>query len=234
MKIRTTGRQAFNVPNNEEGHLFVRLLQKFRNRGWYYRARGRGSRQEHGNQYSIPQEHAEWLAVYLRSKWTEQSINALVDMYSPTGRIRPVEPEPQPVAMSQSTVYSVPMAEWSHPIEVGSPVAINAAGQVYAVGLHGMEALTNRLGTAVSNSNGPIGEGEGQINIVLDPAVSHRPLLQSAIGEKAPEPENEVELTVAEQEMLGSLLQNWADTEVEYWPEEEGNVFQGLYEKLVD
>lgn len=68
MRIRTQGNQAFNVPNTEEGHLFIRLLRKFRNRSWHYRARGRGSRQEHGDQHGIPQEFAEWFAVYLKDR----------------------------------------------------------------------------------------------------------------------------------------------------------------------
>jgi len=65
MKIKTRGKQAFNVPNDPLGRMFLHLIKKYRNRGWYYRARGRGPREHHGNQYDIPQEHAEWLAVYL-------------------------------------------------------------------------------------------------------------------------------------------------------------------------
>lgn len=64
-KIKTQGAQAFNVPNDSEGQEFLRLLRKFRNRGWSYHARGRGSRKEHGNPHSIAQEHSEWMAVYL-------------------------------------------------------------------------------------------------------------------------------------------------------------------------
>lgn len=65
MNIKTSGNQVFNVPNNEEGREFLRLLRKFRNRGWHYRARGRGSRKEHGCQHGIGQEHSEWMAVYM-------------------------------------------------------------------------------------------------------------------------------------------------------------------------
>ena len=68
MKIKTRGSQAFNVPNDEEGRGFLKLLRKFRNRGWHYRALGRGSRKEHGCQASIAQEHSEWMAVYLNDR----------------------------------------------------------------------------------------------------------------------------------------------------------------------
>ncbi len=68
MKIKTQGSQAFNVPNNPLGRFFLHLLKRYRNRGWYYRARGRGSRKEHGCQASIPKEHSEWMAVYMSPK----------------------------------------------------------------------------------------------------------------------------------------------------------------------
>ena len=85
MKIRSRGAQVFNVPNTKEGHVFLKLLRKFRNRGWYYKARGRGSRKEHGSQDSIPQEHAEWLAVYMTSKnasWQGVRIGPLLDRWA--------------------------------------------------------------------------------------------------------------------------------------------------------
>jgi hypothetical protein len=65
LKIETQGNQVFNVPNTIEGHEFLRLMNKFINRPlWAYRARGRGPRPLWGA-LSIPQEHAEWLAVYI-------------------------------------------------------------------------------------------------------------------------------------------------------------------------
>ena len=68
MEIQTQGSQTFNVPNNEEGRTFLKLMEKFRNKGWHYRIRGRGPRRDHGTQYHIPQQHSEWMAVYLRGE----------------------------------------------------------------------------------------------------------------------------------------------------------------------
>lgn len=67
MKIRTRGNQAFNVPNTDEGRLFLKLLGRFRNRRWHYRARGRGPRKAYGGLAAhVPQKFSDWLAVYLR------------------------------------------------------------------------------------------------------------------------------------------------------------------------
>jgi hypothetical protein len=62
MKIQTSGNQAFNVPNDDEGRTFLRLMRKFLNRPrWRFRSYGRGP-QPH---WSVSQAQAEWIAVYL-------------------------------------------------------------------------------------------------------------------------------------------------------------------------
>ena len=66
MEIQTQGSQTFNVPNNEEGRTFLKLMEKFRNKGWHYRIRGRGTRKYHGAQAHIPKQYSEWMAVYLK------------------------------------------------------------------------------------------------------------------------------------------------------------------------
>ena len=55
-----------HIPNNEEGELFLSLLRKYANRKTIavIKARGRGSRKEHGNAYSIPIKHSERLHIY--------------------------------------------------------------------------------------------------------------------------------------------------------------------------
>lgn len=76
MKIRTSGHQAFNVPNDEEGRKFLEMVRRYRNKGWTYRARGRGPRSapegvfdpHFGSPASISQANSEWMALYLHSK----------------------------------------------------------------------------------------------------------------------------------------------------------------------
>ncbi|MEE8566356.1 MAG: hypothetical protein V3S76_01280 [Candidatus Bipolaricaulota bacterium] len=71
-RIESRGTQAFNVPNDQEGHEFLRLLRKFSHGGTAYRARSRGPRKRPGDArvsfsraLSIPQSEAEWFAVYM-------------------------------------------------------------------------------------------------------------------------------------------------------------------------
>lgn len=64
--IKTKGNQTFNVPNTDEGREFLALCRKYLNKEKSLKARGRGSRKEHGSVYSIPQKYAEWFAVYLK------------------------------------------------------------------------------------------------------------------------------------------------------------------------
>ena len=61
--ITTNGSQAFNVPNNDEGRTFLRLMRKFINRPrWRYRGMGRGDR---FGQRSVTQSRSKWIALYL-------------------------------------------------------------------------------------------------------------------------------------------------------------------------
>ena len=65
--IESKGNQTFNVPNTEEGRMFLDLANKYLNKEKYsLRARGRGSRKDHGCQASIPKKYAEWFALYLK------------------------------------------------------------------------------------------------------------------------------------------------------------------------
>lgn len=97
MKIRTRGTQAFNVPNNEEGRIFTRLMRKFINHraGWGYRRRGRGARpkaqREDGTwkttyvgqaSLSPDADTCDWMAVYLNRRGPQE-------VYAPR-RLRPV------------------------------------------------------------------------------------------------------------------------------------------------
>ena len=55
-----------NVPNDEFGKSVIKNLRKFLNRDRYkVRVRGRGSRKEHGDPYSISLQYAEKFSVYV-------------------------------------------------------------------------------------------------------------------------------------------------------------------------
>ncbi len=56
----------FGVPNNEEGKLFISLIDKYLNRDVYgYRARGRGNG---SYAHSLPSDQADSFVVYLDEK----------------------------------------------------------------------------------------------------------------------------------------------------------------------
>ena len=56
----------YGVPNNEEGKLFISLIDKFLNRDVYgYRARGRGNG---SYSHSLPSDQADSFVVYLDEK----------------------------------------------------------------------------------------------------------------------------------------------------------------------
>lgn len=56
----------FGVPNNEEGKLFISLIDKYLNRDIYgYRARGRGNG---SYAHSLPSDQADSFVVYLDEK----------------------------------------------------------------------------------------------------------------------------------------------------------------------
>ncbi len=65
-------RYAFDVPNNEEGQLFLELCKKFLNTGlWGLHIRGRNSERKQVYGYSrrdVLCKDAEWFAVYLNKK----------------------------------------------------------------------------------------------------------------------------------------------------------------------
>ena len=60
----------FEVPNDNEGHAFLKQLSKYMNHKVYKRhARGRGSRKDSkGAQSHITIANSEWIAVYVDSK----------------------------------------------------------------------------------------------------------------------------------------------------------------------
>ena len=73
MKIKSNGNQAFNVPNNREGKMFMYLAKKFVNNDRFnLHGRGRGSRIVNGVRISgddsISQKKSEWMAVYINEK----------------------------------------------------------------------------------------------------------------------------------------------------------------------
>ena len=56
----------YGVPNNEEGKLFISLIDKFLNRDVYgYRARGRGNG---SYSHSLPSDQADSFVIYLDEK----------------------------------------------------------------------------------------------------------------------------------------------------------------------
>ena len=68
--IQTGGAQAFNVPNDDEGRTFLRLMRKFINRPrWRFRGLGRGPKTACGRR-KISHAQAEWIAVYLGGSGT--------------------------------------------------------------------------------------------------------------------------------------------------------------------
>lgn len=83
MKIKTNGKQIFNVPNSEEGKLFLELLTKFKNKNSNFKLKKRGrsknrveSFKKHGKlnvwrstrQSYCPFQTSDWVAVYISNK----------------------------------------------------------------------------------------------------------------------------------------------------------------------
>lgn len=90
MSIKSQGAQAFNVPNDPEGREFLRLLKKYKNKGWGCHARGRGPRKAPGDNYvsfsrqmSIPQADSEWMAVYLDNSKKKQPYQPPAETVNP-------------------------------------------------------------------------------------------------------------------------------------------------------
>lgn len=85
-KIKSKGTQYFNVPNDEEGQMFLTLLSKYMNNTAYKsKFRGRGSRKHAGNRCDISPNDAEWIAVYINGK--KGSNNILYDYIDKYNRV---------------------------------------------------------------------------------------------------------------------------------------------------
>lgn len=227
MKIRTRGNQAFNVPNDEEGHNFLKLLRKFRNRGWHYRAKGRGSRKEHGCQHGIAQEHSEWMAVYLdHRRQKPQTAFAVYNGVSLAGFAD------SPPAVNVPGTFTLNMAEWSGPVGMGDGVAIaQGTGLAYASDVHGVQVGDNPVGVAIHNHVGLIGESEATVEVNIFPD----PPLNIAVPAQPVQPEPDVELNPDEQILLEDILCKMVNQyEIQEWPEEKQKIFDSLYEKMVD
>jgi hypothetical protein len=94
-KIVSEGNQTFNVPNNEEGNVFIKSLRKFSNpkKKNEFTLRGRGSRIEYAKkvgsynaQTSISKEFAEWFAVYMDSN-AESRQKLVSELYTRIGKL---------------------------------------------------------------------------------------------------------------------------------------------------
>ncbi len=213
MKIRTRGNQAFNVPNDDEGRGFLKLLRKFRNRGWYYRARGRGPRKEHGCQQSIGQEHSEWMAVYLEDR----------------------QEKPQ----TSFTVFNnVRLSDFSVP----TPVLSNSDSQVQITinptqplcgcdPAAGFQCVTHLHTPPAQTAQDFIVEAPPVIRWDTDPAS----LTAFAPAEQKPLAADEVELTGAEQAVLDEIFHKLHNEYApQEWDQEKQDTFYSLYGKLVD
>jgi hypothetical protein len=257
MKIRTRGNQAFNVPNTEEGHLFVRLMRKFRNRGWYYRARGRGSRKEHGDQAGIPQQFAEWFAVYLNKEAPQPQANPAPSLWVTNLGNGPITFDgqswsdlvpnqdnqfqiPLRYANPPDAIFSANVAQWSAQIGAGDPVAIDHDGLIYNAEVHGVGQTGIQIGTAIGDSIGSIGEGEARVPVRLDLGEGLNVLPAEPIPwPQPPQPvapgDDTVELTAEEQGLLEEILSNLHNGyKTQDWEEEKQEIFDSLFEKLVD
>ena len=66
-KIKSEGKQVFNIPNTAEGQHVYKMMKKFKNKGYQFRVKGRGGkRKERGGDGSyIAFEKGDWFAVYI-------------------------------------------------------------------------------------------------------------------------------------------------------------------------
>ncbi len=223
MKIRTDGSQAFNVPNDEEGHVFLKLLRKFRNRGWYYRARGRGSREEHGDANGIEQEHSEWMAVYMSPKAGRRipdvspySVRRAVARALTTSFNEHTYPSP-----SGSDTHPSPSAFTllqSHPTGGGEGGDTQSGSNPYVMSREAHERWIARANASAARWS-----------------WSHpRPSNWRKCATAQPAPEDIAELTHAEQEILERVLQYMSNVELQNWDPASATTFHSLFNKLVD
>lgn len=96
-KIKSNGKQSFNVPNTPEGLEFIRGLRQFSNKYFVIRVKGRGSRKEFakslgqtkviGNaQSNITKEFASWFAVYISCETTYKYLSGIIENLSKQNR----------------------------------------------------------------------------------------------------------------------------------------------------
>jgi hypothetical protein len=79
MKVKTKGTQLFNIPNNEEGEIFLSLCKEYINKKRYkFSKRGRASHRPkfaecgYNSAPSLRVKDSEWFAVYPIFKKTEE------------------------------------------------------------------------------------------------------------------------------------------------------------------
>lgn len=232
MRIRTRGNQAFNVPNDEEGQSFLRLLRKFRNRGWYYRARGRGPR-DNGLRAHCPQDKAEWLAVYLKHKrdWAPGDQMTGDEFQELVYALNKHDSDPAAgVFVPPKQIMVFEMAEDSAPFIAGSPVAIAEDGKVYNSAPHGLRPGTYDIGVAVAESEG------GTVHAILDELpepAAYEPYEQES--EPVGEPEGDVtDITAEEHDFLERILISHWKSRSGYYSDKEQAILDSLVGKLTD
>lgn len=209
MTIRTSGQQAFNVPNDEEGRKFLELMKRYRNKGWTYRARGRGHRSapegvfdpHFGSPASICQENSEWMAVYLRH--AVQVVASTVQFMPAPWHVHPA------TVVNNALTMDCQVAEWSGVIYLGDPVAIGEDGRVYAEVVHGLGVTGEHLGIATTNTTGGlIGEGEAVIRVAVSTpptAIANLPVEEAPMAPILPA-DDTAELTLEESDLLEDII----------------------------
>jgi hypothetical protein len=117
---------------------------------------------------------------------------------------------------------------------------------VYNASRHGVQDLTHQVGVALSDSQGSIGDGEARVNVSLDLNVAPpgEPIpwppcgCDPAAGFKCVnhhKPEEDVaNLTQAESDLLGEILENYFVNEAGNIPDEKQDVVDTLMNKLID
>ena len=220
MKIRTDGSQAFNVPNDEEGHVFLKLLRKFRNRGWYYRARGRGSRKEHGEANGIEQEHSEWMAVYMSPK-----AGRCIPDVSPHS-VRRAVARALTASFNEHTRYS-----YSQPIYPIDQAVNQAVPEAFSRHTHPSPSASDNRSAFDFLQSHPTGGGEGGGVQINPDMVRVDPFVGVVVGAAQQAPEDTVELTHAEQAILDRVLCSAAG---DVWSEGDQVTVDSLVNKLVD
>jgi len=162
-----------------------------------------------------------------------------------------------PILAGATGPFTVRVKEWSAPIQAGDSVAIGQDGRAYNPATHGMESLNDRLGVALSVGEGSIGDGHALVNVDLNtaPALALPSPTNQALAhlqpitlddpeinfidlrpgmDKVPQEEDVTELTLEEQEMLERVLHEYGKWSTGHWSNEDQEVFDKLFNKLVD